>query len=156
MKTGRSSGGVLQGHVVAEALEALYKIASEATLVAAVEVIGPQVLIDGSGLAEDVVGDDEDAVADGNSGFLLSMSGSKPVVLAAEVGLGAAGCMGRFNEKALEPAVALAGSSAVSLAGALVHPRTHLPPGSEVIGVEELRHIDAKFGDQATSARGAN
>jgi hypothetical protein len=70
------SGGGLEGDLVAEALESLDEAALDGVAVALVEVGGAEVLVDGA-VREQVVGDDEDGVANRDGGLLLAPAGGQ-------------------------------------------------------------------------------
>src|SRR5437899_13084764 len=80
----RSGGGRFGGDGVAEVLEAGDEPAADGVAVALVEVAGAEVVVD-AGAPEQVEGDDEDGVADGDGGLLAAAPGGESAVLRAEV-----------------------------------------------------------------------
>ena len=79
------SGDPLDRDFVAELFEASDETTFEGILVAAVEEVGTEIRVGGLAIGEQVVGDHEDGVGDGDDGFLLAPARGKMVVLGAEV-----------------------------------------------------------------------
>src|SRR5262249_43879503 len=122
-------------------LEAADEPALDGVAGALVEVVGAEVGVDLAG-GEQVVGDDQDAVADGDGGPLGAPPRRQPPVLGAQVGLrGAAGALGRLGQRGPQPGVGPAGAPALALAGALVGAGAQPGPGGQVGGGGEASHI---------------
>src|SRR5438874_1077720 len=81
-----SCGALRQGHGVAEGGEALGMVAGEAVRVQPLEVVAAEFAIR-LAVPQDVVGDDEGAVGDGNDGLLVAAALDEPAVLGGEVGV---------------------------------------------------------------------
>src|SRR6187397_285080 len=124
----------LQGNLVAELLQPTHEMAGEALGVKTVEVVGAEFVVR-TDLGEDVVGGDENRVADGDDRASLAASCREPAILRREVGvLGARGGPGGFDERTTEPTVAVGCFAGPSLTGALVVARTHRTPRGEMSG----------------------
>src|SRR5688500_18037314 len=103
-----SSGDLLEGDLVAEGLEAADQAVLEGLLVPPIEVVAAQVAI-GGGVLQQVIGDDQDAVADRQSCLLLAAAARQPMILRAEVSVArAAGGLGGLDQGLPQSAVALA------------------------------------------------
>src|SRR3954451_13315683 len=110
--------GGFEGDLVAEGFEAFDGAFLDAIGVAAVEVLGAEIGVGGAAF-EEVVGDDEDGVADGDDGALLAASGGEATELFGEIAaLAATGGPGRLGEGGSEPGAAFAGSGASTFAAA--------------------------------------
>src|SRR5438034_1952339 len=121
MKVGAGrSGGRFEGHLEPEAFEAADEPALAMLRVEPVEVVRPEVLVDGVGIVEQVIGDDEDAVGDREGGALVAAPpGEAPVLGPEVVRPHAAGSLGGLGEGRAQPAIARARLAALALAGAL-------------------------------------
>src|SRR6266516_2326194 len=111
-------GGWGESDVLAEAFE-LCDESADVGLVgqAAGEVVAAEVAV-GLFAVEQVVGDDESGVADGDGGAFLASSAGQAPVLRGEVGeLCSGGGMGGLDQGGAEPFVALAGVPGAVLAG---------------------------------------
>ena len=71
--------------------------------------VGAEVGEVGGGVREQVPGDDEDGVADGDQGALLAAAPDDPLVAGGQEGLGPGGAGCGLAEGAAEPGIALAG-----------------------------------------------
>src|SRR3954454_23238002 len=92
--------------------------------VGALEVVGAEVVI-GDGVVQHVPDDDQEVVGDrvvGLSGVLLAEPADQSLVTGAEVGVGAAGGPGRFDQGGAQLGVALSGPGASVFAGGFVVP----------------------------------
>src|SRR5215210_2229320 len=105
---------------VAEGFEALDQAVLERPLAAALEVVATEILVGGL-VPEQVVGDDQDGVADRQGRSLLAAARRQPPILGCEVGgFRAASRLRRFGQGGPQVAVAFAGLAALALASALV------------------------------------
>lgn len=121
-----SSCGSLHGDLVAERLEAAHAAADDGFAVALVEECRTELAV-GRAVAEQVVGDDENAVADRDGRALLAAPGREAVLLRREVAApGVDRAAGHLHEGAPQPGAARSGGARAALAGRLVHPRTHV------------------------------
>ena len=97
---------------MAQALQPAHGGAEVGLAVALLELLGAEVAVRGA-VAQDVVGDDQDGVADRHRGLLRAQAAGEPPVLGAEVGLAAAPRgLGRLDQGGAEPGAALAGAAA--------------------------------------------
>src|SRR5881628_4187176 len=109
----------------------------------AVEVVGTEFLV-GDLLFEEVVGGDQDRVAEGAGCLAGAAAAAQAPVLGAEVGaLAARSRLGRLGEGLVQPFGALARLARVALAGGFVVARTLPGPGGEVCVAGEDAHVDA-------------
>src|SRR5258707_8379982 len=99
--------------------------------VSLLEVVLPQFVVR-LAAQDDVIGDHEDAVGQGNHRFLRSpASGNAPVAGCQRCVLHVCGGLGGLDKGRAEPDVALAGAAAALAAGALVVARPEPPPRPE-------------------------
>src|ERR671920_899097 len=146
--------GGFEGDLIAEGFEAFDGALSDAVGVAAVEVLGAEVLVAGAAF-EEMVGDDEDGVADGDDGALPPASGGQAAGLLGQVAaLAAAGGPGGLGEGGLEPGAPLAGLGASAFAPAGVVARAHAGPGGGVAVGGEAAHVDPELGDDDLGGAG--
>ena len=123
-------------------------------LVAALEVIGPKVLISLSVL-EHVVDGSEDRGGDGDDRLLRTAPRLEVVELGAQVSvLLAHRRPGALHQCGLEPRRTLAQAIGAALAGALIVARTDAGPGDEVAVGREPVHVDADLGDDHLGGKG--
>src|SRR5262249_1693305 len=116
-------------------------------LVAALEVIGPKVLIH-LPLFEHVVDGGEDRGGDGDDRLLRTAPRLYVVELGAQLRvLLAHRRPGALDERGLKPRRTLAQAIGAALAGALIVARTDASPGDEMAVGREPAHIDAGLGD---------
>src|SRR5690349_4228437 len=103
----RSLGDLFNGDLVAEGFEALDEAVLEGVLVAAVEEVGAEVVV-GAAILEEMVGDDQDRVGDGDGGLVGATASGEAMVLGAEVGVaGATGGLGSLDQGGPQRTVAL-------------------------------------------------
>src|SRR5207247_1354294 len=127
-----SCGALRQGHGVAEGGEALGMVAGEAVRVQPLEVVAAEFAIR-LAVPQDVVGDDEDAVGDGNDGLLVAAALDEPAVLGGEVGRAFTGSgAGAVAQGLAQGAVGEAGAAAGPLARALMVDRADAGPGERI------------------------
>src|SRR5919107_1377723 len=139
--------GGLEGDLVAEGFEAFDGAFLDAIGVAEVEVVGAEIGVGGAAF-EQVVGDDEDGVTDGDDGAFGPAPGGEATELFGEVpGLAPAGGPGGFGQGTPEPGAPLAGPGAPTFAAAGVVPRAHAGPGGGVAVGGEAAHFDPEPGD---------
>src|SRR5262249_55783705 len=123
---------MLELDAVTERLEAVDQATGNALLVTLVEMQRAELAVGGL-LGEQVVGDDQDGVADRDQGLLLAPPTSEAVILGRQVGAAAAaGGLCRLDQRRAEPWVTFAGRAAAAFAGALVVARAHARPGRQV------------------------
>src|SRR5439155_17674135 len=102
---------------------------------------------------EDVVGGDEDGVAEGTGCLAGAAATAQPAVLGAEVSaLAARGRFRRLGQCRIEPFGALAWPARATLAGRLVIAGALPGPGGEVGVAGEDAHVDAYLSDQYLGA----
>src|SRR5207247_927639 len=127
-----SCGALRQGHGVAEGGEALGMVAGEAVRVQPLEVVAAEFAIR-LAVPQDVVGDDEGAVGDGNDGLLVAAALDEPAVLGGEVGRAFTGSgAGAVAQGLAQGAVGEAGAAAGPLARALMVDRADAGPGERI------------------------
>src|SRR5207244_5912981 len=91
---------------------------------------------------EDVVGGDEDGMADGDRGFGGAAAATQPRVLGGEIGgLGARRRLRGLAEVAAQPLGALARRAAPPLAGGFMESRTHPGPRRDPHGGADARPV---------------
>src|SRR5712691_7085183 len=105
--------------------------------------VGRAEIIEGRPSAQDVIGDDEEVMGDGEGRPLRAPSCGEPLVDGAEIGLTPAGGLGRFDEHRPEPGTALPRPTGARLAGALVAARTEAGPRGQVARAGEAAHVRA-------------
>jgi hypothetical protein len=111
-----------------------------------VEVIGAQVVVEGSAF-EHVIGGGEDRGSDGADGFFGAATGSQAMELGLQVALLCSdGSPGALDESCLQPGRAFAHAGGPALAGALVVPGTEPGPGNEVAFGREPTHVETDLG----------
>ena len=96
--------------------------------------VGAQAGEAGGGVGQQVPGDGEDGVADGDQGTVLAAAPDDPLVAGGQEGLGPGRVGGGFAEGAAEPGVALAGGGGLAAAGGLAGPGRELGLGHQVTG----------------------
>ena len=139
-----------EGDCVAEVLE-LFNEAVLATVgvAAAGEVVAAEVVVVGV-VGEEVPGDDQDGVADGDGGLLLADPSGEPPELGGEVGVARAGGRpGALVEDLAEPPVALVGLSRTAFAAGDVVAWAQPGPRGKMAGGREPGHVRADLGDDA-------
>src|SRR4051812_48213999 len=105
------------------------------------EVEGTEILVVGVSL-EQVIGDHQDGMADGDGGSTLAAPGCQASVECREVGVALPrGRMGGLDQERPQPGTALARLPTPPFARALVVAGAHPGPGREVVGAGEARHI---------------
>src|SRR5690242_12770863 len=123
------------GDGVAELAELVDGAVARPVATALVEVGGGWLLV-ALAMAQHVVDDDQQAVADGDEGLLPTVAGHKPPVVAGQGGaprlLGPHRATRRLDQGTPQPLAALTGPAAPALAGALVVPGAHPRPGGQV------------------------
>src|SRR5262249_30056318 len=136
------SGRVLgEGHRVAEGSQALGVIAREAVGVEAIEVAAAQLAVR-LAVAQDVVGDDEDAVGHGDDGLLVAAPLDEAPVLRREVAVACAdGAAGALDERRAQRPVGEPRAAAQALAGAFVVARAAAGPRGGMSRSREARHV---------------
>src|SRR5215211_473239 len=144
-----SCGEGLEGDVVAEGLELGDGSLAGTVGVAADEVVAAQVGI-ATVVGQQVPGDHQDRVADGEGGLLLANAPGQPPELGRQVGVtGSRRSPGALDEDLTEPAVPLAGPAGSALAAGHVVAGAASRPGGQVGGAGEHRHVDPDLGDDA-------
>src|SRR5262245_26367217 len=146
-KRGGSGRDFGEGDGVAEGSEPFGVIAGEPLGVQAVEVVATQLAVR-LAVLEDVVGDHEEAVGDGDDGLLVPAALDEPPVLRREVAVACAdGAPGALDERRAQRPVGDAGAAAQTLAGALVVAWAETGPGGGMAGGGKTAHVRAEFGD---------
>jgi len=84
----------------------------------------------GSAIFQQRINNAKNFVSNGNDSPSVSPSNYKPLILALELTVCLAGCIGSLAENSPYSAVSFAGLTAFSLSRALIIPRTHPCPGS--------------------------
>lgn len=113
--------------------------------IALVEVCRTKVLERGPA-TEDVEGDDEEVVGDGEGRALGTPPRGEALMQSTQVGWAAASSLGRLDEHGAEPGAALPGTPGVRLAGTLVVAGTETSPRREMARAREparTRHTGA-------------
>src|SRR5207249_3348165 len=115
-------------HGVAQCFEAVDQATGDVLFVALVEIVRSEIGVIHR-VAQEVIGDDQDGVADGDDGLLLAAAGDEAVVQRSEIGLSrsAAGVCG-LDKRGAEPGVAFARLARFAFASTLVVTRTHTRP----------------------------
>src|SRR6266851_9537038 len=117
---------------VAEALEPANRAADDVLAIAFVEVGLAEILVDGTA-SQQVVGRDQDAVADGDNGALFAAPRAESSKQGWQIGVfGLAGGPSRFGQRCPQPGAAFACASLLALAAALPIARAHARPGGDV------------------------
>src|ERR1051325_7812659 len=98
-------------------------------------------------IEQKVVHDAEDAVCNGDHGFLRTMACRQSAELRGQVGLGARRRVRRFDQSTSKPPIAFARLAAASLPGAFILPRAKSSPGCQVAGGGKAAHIGTDLGD---------
>src|SRR5712692_8942242 len=139
-RTGRGSGGKsgcfgvggFEMHGVTEALEPANGAADDVLPVAFVKVGLAEVLVHGTA-SEQVIGRDQDAVADGDNGSLFAAPCAESSKQGWQIGVfGLAGGPRRFGKGCSQPGTACARAGLLALAVALAIARAHACPGGHV------------------------
>src|SRR6266511_2859988 len=141
-----SSGG-RHGDLVAEGLEPVGEPSADVLAVALVEVVGTEV-VERLATPQDLLTDDDLAVADADARPLATPSRGDPMVLGTEIGRRPTSAVGRVDEDPPEPGTALPGPAGAAFAGRLVVARTHPGPRREVAGRGEAGHVSADLGEE--------
>jgi hypothetical protein len=116
-------------------------------MVQAIEVVGAEVLVR-DGIAQNVVGRDEETVRHGDDRFRVTAPLREVAVLGGVIGAALAGGRPRrFNERRAQPAVALAGLARVALPRTLIVPRAEAGPGRGIVAARELPHVGPELGE---------
>src|SRR3954470_18129178 len=153
MRINRSGPAVLcdrlQGDPVAEAGELLDESVTLPVGVAAGEVVPAEVVVVAV-VGQQVPGDDQDGVADGDGGLLLADPAGQSPELGGQVGVaGAGGGPGALGEDVLQPDIAVGGLARAAFAAGDVVARADPGPGGQVRRGREAAHLHADLGDDA-------
>src|SRR6266545_4796660 len=144
--SGRLDG--VEGDLVAEVVELADELAGLHLGAATHEPVSAQVAV-GDATVQDVVGGDQDRVADRLGRLGRAAAAPQPLVLRGEVGvLGPPGGLGCLGQVRAQPLGALAGPAGALLAGRLVLAGAHARPGGQARGRAEPGHVDPELGDQ--------
>src|SRR5262245_17274752 len=148
MGLGFSSGHRFrEGDLVAERREPLRVVAGEALGIPVVEVVAAEFAVR-LAVAQHVVGDDEEAVGDGDDGLLVPAALDQAAVLGGEVGVVFEdGPASAIHEGLAQDAVGKAGTATQAFAGTLVIAGAEAGPGRRMAGSWETRHVAPEFGD---------
>ena len=107
-------------------------VAGEAIGVQPLEVVAPELAI-GRAVPQQVVGDDEDAVRDGDDGLLVAPALYEPAVLGGEVGVAFPdGAARTLDEDLAQGAIGMPGAAAQPLPRALAVARAEAGPGGGI------------------------
>src|SRR5438128_12088875 len=137
------SCGVLgEGDGVAESGEPFGVVAGETVGVQPLEVVAPEFTIR-LAVAQDVEGDDEDAVGDSDDGLLIAAPLDEAAVLGREVGVAFAyGAAGTRDQGLGQGAVGVPSTATQPLARALMVARAEAGPGGRMARRREPRHVE--------------
>src|SRR6266851_37814 len=134
---------------VAEALEPANRAADDVLAIAFVEVGLAEILVDGTA-SQQVVGRDQDAVADGDNGALFAAPRAESSKQGWQIGVfGLAGGPRRFSQRCPQPGAAFARASLLALAATLPIARAHARPGGDMASGRKAfdRHADLDQND---------
>src|SRR5262249_2164913 len=99
-------------------------------------------------VAEQMVGDHQDAVGHRDDGLLVAAALDQAAVLGGEVGVAFAdGAPGALDQGLPQAAVGKPGAAAQALAGTLVVARAEARPGRRMAGGGKAAHVTAELGD---------
>ena len=91
------------------------------------------------------INDLEDSVADSNDRTFVSPTDHKSLIKPLELAVGLSGGISRLAQNRADIPVALAASTAFSLAGALVVPRAHSSPRTKTLPASKPAHVHPDF-----------
>ncbi len=111
--------------------------------------VGAEIGEAGLRVEEQLIGDSEDRVADGDQGAFLVWSSHGPPVASAEKVVVLEAPYGRLAEGGADPGVAFAGGTGLDLAGWGFGGRRELGQRHQVPGAGEAGHLHADLGDQS-------
>src|SRR5712692_8423019 len=100
--TSELSSKWFDGDAVAKGFEGVNEAVLSRRAVPQLEVVDAEI-DKGLVFLKDVVGDDEDGMADGNSGFLLAPAGDEAMILSGEVGVATPGGVSSFSQGDSQP-----------------------------------------------------
>src|SRR5437899_1626037 len=148
----RSGGEWLDFDGIAKVFKALHQALGLRDLGTAVEMVGTEILVDGSVL-EHVVDGGENGGGDGTDGFLWPAAAAQAQVLSLVIAsLFVFGRLGTLDDGGLEPLRAFAKPVRSASPGALVVARTHARPGQQMSRSSEAAHVGANLGDNGVGA----
>src|SRR6266487_2836606 len=110
--------------------------------------VGPEILVAGLRVGEQMPDDGQDRVTNGDDRALLATASDQAPVALAEEGVGARDRGDDLADGGGQPGVAPAGRAAFLGAGGLVVDGGELRPGDQVRGGGKAAHLDADLGDQ--------
>src|SRR5205823_1873021 len=154
---GLRSGDLLEGDLVAEGLN-LTDEAARLVLarVAAAEVVRTEIVV-GLAAVEDVIGGDQDGVADGDGRLGGAAARAQPGVLRAQVGgLGAARRLGCLRERRPQPLRALARRPGAAPPSGRMVAGAHAGPRGEAGRGPKAAHVDPDLGDEGFGGAAVN
>src|SRR6266446_4555554 len=132
---------------IAKVFEALHQALGLRDLGTAVEMVGTEILVDGS-VFEHVVDGGENGGGDGTDGFLWPAAAAKAQVLSLVIAsLFVFGRLSTLNHGRLEPLRTFAKPVRASSPGALVVAWTQASPGQQMSRGSEAAHVGASLGD---------
>src|SRR5437016_1554447 len=130
---------------VAETLEKADASTGGALRVAAVEVVGAELLVRGFA-GEEGVGEDEDLVTHGNDGLPIAAMAHDAAVACTQGGVpGARGRLCRLDEGHAQPLAPFPRLAGLPLPRTLVVPRAHARPAGELARSREATHVETDF-----------
>src|SRR6266446_9468783 len=133
--------------------EALHQALGLRDLGTAVEMVGTEILVDGS-VFEHVVDGGENGGGDGTDGFLWPAAAAKAQVLSLVIAsLFVFGRLSTLNHGRLEPLRTFAKPVRASSPGALVVAWTQASPGQQMSRGSEAAHVGASLGDDGVGAK---
>src|SRR3954447_21891403 len=136
-----------EGDLIAEAFEAAFKIGNNATLADLVEIGVSEIAIDYAP-GEHVIGGHDNLVSNGEGGTQRAAPGLEAMELVPQIAaFGSRRGNGGADQDRAQMHVALTGTPALLLAGALVTAGANAGPGGKVVDAEEDAHVGADFGD---------
>src|SRR6476620_3838148 len=140
-------GPGFEGDLIAEAFEAALEIGNSATLADLVEIGVSEISI-GLAPGEHVIGGHDNLVSNGQGGTQRAAPGFEAVEFVPQIAaFGSRRGNGGADQDRAQMHVALTGTPALLLAGALVAAGANAGPGGKVVDAEEDAHVGADFGD---------
>src|SRR5437899_8998535 len=141
---------------IAKVFKALHQALGLRDLGTAVEMVGTEILVDGSVL-EHVVDGGENGGGDGTDGFLWPAAAAQAQVLSLVIAsLFVFGRLGTLNQGRLKPLRTFAQPVRSASPGALVVARTHASPRQQMSRGGEAAHVGANLGNNSLCAEVAD